>query len=49
VLLVRGEMEGGGRESREEAWKGEGRLRNSVSGSGIKRDWILEELKGIFK
>ena len=48
MLLVRGEMAGGERESRDEAWKGEGRLRNSESESeSIRRDWTLEEWKGI--
>lgn len=49
VLEVRGEIEGGERESREVALKGKGRSRNSVSSSAIRRDWTLEELKGILE
>lgn len=46
---MRGEIEGGERESRELEWKGEGRFRKSLwwSREVIRRDWIFEELKGM--
>lgn len=50
-VLLRGEMGGEERESRGLEWKGDGRLRKSLwwSREVIRRDWVLEELKGIFR